>query len=334
MRKTILFVVMMLIVSTSHAEFLYERYGVGGEVVAIYDWHQDITWMRDASYAYTSGYDSDGVLPYDQALNFVDNLNASGASGHLGISTWRLPKMNYITNNGFGTFSYCGSDSGHNVDPESGELAFMYYEHLKLNSKFDCLGQPQTPHSVTYSGPFININNNEGDSYYYGDDYAPDPTRVWGIHFEYGGQHADGKASADAIWPVFSGDLLYTLGDPMPTAVILAVLPWSVANEINPASEGLIPVAMMGSAEFDAAEIDLGTVRFGPSKAMSTGAMLVIDLDGDSYDDMLVSFATQDTGILCEDTNVSVYGESYTGQTFAGIDPIETIECETSGCHP
>jgi hypothetical protein len=187
---------------------------------------------------------------------------------------------------------------------------------------------------VTYSGPFINIHNSDGHAYYYGDDYAPDPTLVWGLHFSYGGQHADGKTSADPVWPVFSGDLLYMSGDPLPTAVILAVLPWSVANEINPASEGLIPVAMMGSAEFDAAEIDLGTVRFGPSKAMSTGATLVFDLDGDSYDDMLVSFATQDTGIVCEDTNVSVYGESYTDQTFTGIDPIETIECETSGCHP
>ena len=123
-------------------------------------------------------------------------------------------------------------------------------------------------------------------------------------------------------------------GDPLPTAVNLAVLPWSVANEINPASEGLIPVAMMGSAVFDAAEIDLGTVRFGPSKAMSTGAVGVFDLNGDSYDDMWVSFATQDTGIVCDDTDVSVYGESYTGQTFSGIDQIATIECETSSCHP
>jgi hypothetical protein len=328
MRKTISFVVMMLIVSTSHAEFLYER--AGG--LAYYDWHQDITWMQDASYALTSGYDPDGLLRFDQALFYMDYLNAVE---HMGISTWRLPKLNYMTNNGAGSFSYCGSDTGHNIDPEVGELAFMYYEHLKLNSKFDCLGQAQTPHGVTYSGPFININNNETEAYIYGDEYAPEPTRVWGIHFEYGGQHADGKASAGAVWPVFSGDLLYMPGDPLPTAVILDVLPWSVANEIDPASERLIHIAMMGSAAFDAAEIDLGTVRFGPSKAMSAGATFVVsDQNGDSYDDMGVLFATQDTGIVCDDTDVSVYGESYTGETFTGIDQIATIECDTGGCHP
>ncbi len=58
---------MMLIVSTGHAEFLYER--AGG--FAYYDWHQDITWMQDANYALTSGYDLDGRLRSLSAENLV-----------------------------------------------------------------------------------------------------------------------------------------------------------------------------------------------------------------------------------------------------------------------
>ncbi len=316
-----------MLTTVSRAEFLYER--AGG--AAIYDWHQDITWLQDANYAASSGYDSDGRLPYNSALIFIDYLNAIQ---HLGITSWRLPVMNYVTNNGQGTFGYCGTDKGHNVDPASGELAFLYYEHLKLQSKFDCNGQPQTPHGVTYSGPFININNNETQAYLYSTEYSPDPSRIWVLHFEYGGQHADGKLGASPIWPVFSGDLLYQPGDPLPAAIGLNVLPWSAANEIDPAADTLLPVAMMGTPTFDASQIDLGTVRFGPGKAMTTGAYQISDRNGDSYTDMAVFFPQQDTGIACGDTEVSVYGETYAGDTFTATDAITTVNCDTGGCHP
>lgn len=327
MHKFFLLTVGLLLTTAGRAEFLYER--AGG--AAIYDWHQDITWIQDANYAATSGYDADGRLRYDHAITFIDYLNASQ---YLGVTTWRLPVMNYVTNNGQGTFSYCGTDKGHNIDPASGELAFLYYEQLKLNSKFDCNGQPQTPHGVTYSGPFVNINNVETQAYWYSTDYSPDPTRAWVLHFEYGGQHADGKLSPSPVWPVFSGDLLYQAGDPLPEAIGLDVLPWSSANEVDPASEADLPVAMMGTPTFDAGQIDLGTIRFGAGKAMTTGNYLIGDRNGDSYPDLAVFFPQQDTEIACGDTEVSVYGESYTGETFTATDSITTINCDAGGCHP
>lgn len=318
---------MLIVATASHAEFLYER--AGG--AAIYDWHQDITWLQDANYAGTSGYDPDGRMRYDNALLYIDYLNAVQ---HLGISSWRLPKMNYVTNAGAGTFSYCGTDKGHNSDPASGELAFLYYEQLGLQSKFTCNAQPQTPHGVTYSGPFININNNETQAYLYSTEYAPNTSLVWVMHFEYGGQHADGKLGASPVWPVFDGDVLYQSGDPLPAAIGLDVLPWTSANEVDPASEGLLPVAMLGTASFDAALIDVGTVRFGAGKAMSSGNIQISDRNGDSYDDLSAFFPVPDSGIACDDIEVEIYGETYAGDTFAASDAITTIECDTGGCHP
>jgi hypothetical protein len=327
MHRALLLLAALLLTATSRAEFLFER--AGG--AAVYDWHQDITWLQDANYAATSGYDLDGRLRYADTLIYIDYLNASQ---FLGVTSWRMPVMNYVTNNGEGTFGYCGTDKGHNVDPASGELAFLYYEHLKLQSKFDCNGQPQTPHGVTYSGPFININNIETQAYSYSTDYSPDPARAWAFHFEYGGQHADGKLSASPVWPVFSGDLLYQPGDALPADISMDVLPWNAANEIDPASEASLPVTMMGTAVFDAGQIDLGTVRFGAGKAMTTGNYLISDYNGDTYPDLAVFFPQQDTGIACGDNEVSVYGESYTGETFTATDSITTVECDTNGCHP
>ena len=110
MHRAILISALLVITTGARADFLFER--AGG--AAIYDYHQDLTWLQDANYAQTSGYKLNGLLRYPDALVFIDYLNAQS---HLGITTWRLPAMYYITNNGEGTFGYCGTERGHNMDP-------------------------------------------------------------------------------------------------------------------------------------------------------------------------------------------------------------------------
>ncbi len=46
---------------------------------AYYDTVLDITWLADANYAQTSGYDADGMMDYRLAS--------------LGFSNWRLPRI-------------------------------------------------------------------------------------------------------------------------------------------------------------------------------------------------------------------------------------------------
>jgi hypothetical protein len=370
MRITLLISVMLLAVTTAQAEFLFERYGAPnedgtqGEVVAIYDWHQDITWMKDAQFADSIGYKSEsaGKLNYDEAEIFISTMNAFKTHS---ISNWRLPKMwDPITANGNGTFAYCGSDKGFNMDPDSGELAHMFHESLGLLAKFEpCTNTPQAGQGVTYSGPFFNINNNEKEAYIYGDVFAgtpapnwcnedpspdnnaevcpPEPAKVWGIHFEYGGQHADGQATRAPIWPVFDGDLLYRLGDPQPDYSRIDIDPSSATNEINPDSSGTVVVRIFGSPTLNAADIDPTTVRFGPYKAIPIDSGLLLDNDEDTYTDLTIQFNIAATGIQCGDTYAEIFGETTTAvngiDTFIASDSIVTVDgigCEGSSNDP
>jgi hypothetical protein len=53
----------------------------------IYDTELNITWLQDANYASTSGYDSDGLMTWGQAMDWANTL-VYGGSG-----AWRLPTI-------------------------------------------------------------------------------------------------------------------------------------------------------------------------------------------------------------------------------------------------
>lgn len=48
---------------------------------AYYDTVLNITWLADASYAKTSGYDADGLLSWDAAKTWAAQLNINGVTG-------------------------------------------------------------------------------------------------------------------------------------------------------------------------------------------------------------------------------------------------------------
>ena len=52
----------------------------------IYDTELDITWLSDANYSMTSGFDSDGRMQWIDAFNWARNLEYSG------FTNWRLPQ--------------------------------------------------------------------------------------------------------------------------------------------------------------------------------------------------------------------------------------------------
>lgn len=76
---------MLAVLLTSHAHAaLYDR---GGGL--IYDDALDVTWLQDANYAMTSGYDSDGLMSWEQASSWATGLVISG------YGDWRLPEYVY-----------------------------------------------------------------------------------------------------------------------------------------------------------------------------------------------------------------------------------------------
>ncbi|MDH5190707.1 MAG: VPLPA-CTERM sorting domain-containing protein [Gammaproteobacteria bacterium] len=53
--------------------------------LAYYDTDANLTWLADANYAQTSGYDVDGLLSWSESNTWVAGLNINGVTG------WRLP---------------------------------------------------------------------------------------------------------------------------------------------------------------------------------------------------------------------------------------------------
>lgn len=99
----------------------------GGDMV--FDTDRNITWLADANYAKTTGFDADGRMTWDVAKAWASSLTVGGATG------WRLPttiQPDYsceVTINGnvsVGT-GCVGGEMGHLFYDEFGALANKPY---------------------------------------------------------------------------------------------------------------------------------------------------------------------------------------------------------------
>ena len=115
--------------------------------------------------------------------------------------------------------------------------------------------------------------------------------------------------------------------------VDIDVLPYEDPNMVYPNKTGKLPVAVLSSAEFDATQVDPATLRFGPAGASRTGPAVVEDVDSLHGNDLKAKFRVEETGIMCNDTEVRLTGETYAGDPIAGTDTIDASQCESGGCH-
>ena len=159
----------------------------------IYDDDLNITWLQDANYAMTSGYDADGRMTWANAVTWADTL------AYGGYSDWRLPTVvpqngnsGYDGTTGFGYNITTGSEMGHLYYTELGNLG--YYATDGTN--------PQPGSGLTNTGPFTNLYNKE---YWSGTQYAP-YTRAWYFYFGKGSQNATNKTNGLYALAVRDGD--------------------------------------------------------------------------------------------------------------------------------
>ena len=122
--------------------------------------------------------------------------------------------------------------------------------------------------------------------------------------------------------------------------------PFNASNTIRPNDDYNVTVALLGMrvANGDAVDVTPGTggaddidpasLSFGPAGTGSTGTPVITDIDGDTHDDMLVTFNAYDAGIACDDTEFEVTGEKISGIPVEATDSIVTEDCDTGGCHP
>lgn len=83
----------------------------------IYDDVLNITWLQDANFAKTAGYDSDGKMEWGFAKTWVESLSYGG------YSDWRLPTTPPSP-------SICGGSTGYVYGCTDSEMGHLFYQEL------------------------------------------------------------------------------------------------------------------------------------------------------------------------------------------------------------
>ncbi len=110
--------------------------------------------------------------------------------------------------------------------------------------------------------------------------------------------------------------------------ILIDIKPQDFPNGFNPRSNGVIPVAILTNADFDARTVDPHTARLGKHghEAPVVHSTLV-DVDSDGDLDLLLYFSIQDTGLHCGVTTATFTGHTFSGQAIAGSDSLVPVGC-------
>ncbi|MCQ8181476.1 DUF1566 domain-containing protein [Methylomonas sp. SURF-1] len=180
----------------------------------IYDSALNVTWLADANYAKTSGFDADGKMSWPHAMAWVAGLSYYDSLRGVSYDDWRLPRVTDLGQVGC-DYAYSGSDCGYNVATTSSELAHLFYGDFANKAFADSRGLQQPgyglvddPADSDDESLFRNI-----ESYYYwtatpyqgGAGNSQDS--VWYLHTATGMQNYSSKGLQSYVWAVRDGDV-------------------------------------------------------------------------------------------------------------------------------
>jgi hypothetical protein len=193
--------------------------GNADSAVFLYDTVLDVTWLRDANYAQTSGYYS---LYSDGRMNWVA-VNTWAANLVVGAyDDWRLPTLQPVNGTSFNydqTFDgtsdrgYAATGTGWGTASEMGHLFYV------------TLGNTQAPFSDTALSNTGDFQNLQSSAYWSGLVYATSPSNVWTFNPGDGRQGRNSKNDLLRAMAVRPGDVLVSpIPEPETYALMLAGL--------------------------------------------------------------------------------------------------------------
>jgi hypothetical protein len=150
----------------------------------IYDSDLNITWIQDANYAKSIGFDADGAMTWDVAHSWAGSVTYYDPVRKTTWSGWRLPT---------GSSPY----SGYNITND--ELGHLYYVELQ-----------NVAGSFTNSYLFINVMAEpigSGKAYWSDTTATEDPFRAWSFFMGYGFRGGNYPTFEFYAWLVRDGDV-------------------------------------------------------------------------------------------------------------------------------
>ncbi|UCC83682.1 MAG: hypothetical protein JSW46_01740 [Gemmatimonadota bacterium] len=107
--------------------------------------------------------------------------------------------------------------------------------------------------------------------------------------------------------------------------VDIDIKPGSEPNRFNIIGRGIIPVAILGSADFDVSETDVGRVQFAGLEVRVRGNRFlchVEDTNGDPFPDLVCQFGDNAEDWVPGNATATLTGELLDGTLFEGTDNI------------
>lgn len=132
-----------------------------GSFEAYYDTDLNITWLADANYPKTSGYDADGLMNWAASNTWAANLSIIDAVNNITYNNWRLPTTPQpdascsTQSSGVSFGYYCTSEMGHLFYSELGGTAghsiltsadpdLAKFTHLQADAYWSATVSPNT----------------------------------------------------------------------------------------------------------------------------------------------------------------------------------------------
>lgn len=107
------------------------------------------------------------------------------------------------------------------------------------------------------------------------------------------------------------------------------IKPGSHPNSINLGSNGVVPVAILSSAAFDASTVDPLSVTLSSSPVVLRGngtpSASLQDVNGDGLADLVVQVSTEALQLTTSSTSAALQGRTYAGVAIAGNDDVNIV---------
>jgi hypothetical protein len=119
-------------------------------------------------------------------------------------------------------------------------------------------------------------------------------------------------------------NLQWGIDAPTRLDVAIDVRPDSPENPVNPGSNGMLPVALLGASDFDVMQVDPDSLALGVAGAPARDVAYQ-DANGDGLVDLVAHYPMPQTGTAYGDTSMCLTGATLEGVELAGCDTIRTV---------
>jgi parallel beta-helix repeat protein len=309
---------------------------VSGSIVV----DEDNLTLDGAGYTVTGTGSGHGITLYPRTGVTVENVTVQGFNTgiYLALSHYNVLTCNTLSgNNPYGIWLDYSSNNTLNGNTASGS-----HEGIRINN-----GNGNTVMENTMSGndngiTLVSANNNQ----VYSNNFIDNTTNQ--AYVSGGSGNVFNLATGGNYWSDWSGSGAYVftggqddmpLADPVDVScgvlvVAIDIKPGSYPNAINLGSHGLVPVAILSSAEFDATTVDPETVELAGAGVAVRGKSNKYmaqqeDVNGDGLVDLINHVATENLDpAALQDGYAVLIGTTFGGEEITGTDEITIVPPE------